>query len=145
SRYIAFFADRKLKKIEATGGPVQTLCAAAVISSGTWSHDGTILLGVDEAPGQEGIYRVSAVGGPATRLPLQDPLGKELRWAFWHIFFLTAATSFLLAPVSSLPRRSPEVLFTLPQSSLPKAPLSCRSTLVSSMLRRVTCCTFGKE
>src|SRR6185369_17452326 len=46
SRYIAFTADGKLKKIEATGGAVQVLCDLAVggvVAEGTWGSDGTIL------------------------------------------------------------------------------------------------------
>ena len=40
SRYIGFFADGNLKKIEATGGPAVTLCAVAENMGGTWNRDG---------------------------------------------------------------------------------------------------------
>src|SRR6266536_1931073 len=42
SRFIGFFAGGKLKKIDASGGPPQTLCDAAA-SGGTWNRDGVIL------------------------------------------------------------------------------------------------------
>jgi len=73
SRYLAFFAEGKLKKIEAAGGSLQTVCnmpteAEAV---GTWGHDGTILFTIGVVTGRissQGIYRVSAGGGVPTLL-----------------------------------------------------------------------------
>ncbi len=103
SRYIAFFAEGNLKKVEASGGPVQTLCDTPTISSGTWGQDGTILFGAGEAPGQEGIYRVSASGGTPARLPLQDQLGKEIREPFWP-YFLPDGRHFLFTGSSSQDR-----------------------------------------
>jgi len=68
SRAIAFFADGRLKRIDATGGPVQSICDAGLARGGTWNRDGVILF----APGTNvPISRVSAAGGqpvPATRL-----------------------------------------------------------------------------
>jgi eukaryotic-like serine/threonine-protein kinase len=70
-RYVAFLAGGKLKKVDVTGGPAQSLCDVdGPWISGTWNREGTILIGVAETPGREGLYRVSAAGGPATRLPL---------------------------------------------------------------------------
>src|SRR5262249_4738329 len=43
SRFIAFFAEGKLKKIEISGGPVQTLCDAPSGQGGTWNRDGIIV------------------------------------------------------------------------------------------------------
>jgi len=45
SRFIAFFADAKLKKIDRSGGPVQTLCEALAAVGGTWNRNGDILIG----------------------------------------------------------------------------------------------------
>ena len=42
-RSIGFFSDGKLKKTDASGGPVESLCEAASARGGTWSTDGTIL------------------------------------------------------------------------------------------------------
>ncbi len=42
SRFIGFFADGRLKKIEVTGGPVQTLCEVEVPLGGAWSRAGVI-------------------------------------------------------------------------------------------------------
>ena len=68
SRWIGYFADGKLKKIDASGGPPQTLCDAPLSRGGSWSSGGVILF----APVVDGpIYRVSTSGGaptPVTRL-----------------------------------------------------------------------------
>ena len=64
SRSIAFFADAKLKKVDRTGGPVQTLCDALAVLGGTWGRNGDILLGALTR-----IQRVSAGGGEVSDLP----------------------------------------------------------------------------
>ena len=64
SRFVAFFADSKLKKIERTGGPVQTLCDALGTVGGTWNGKGDILIGALDQ-----VLRVSDTGGPVTRIP----------------------------------------------------------------------------
>jgi Tol biopolymer transport system component len=73
SRFIAFFADDRLKKIDRSGGPVQTLCDAHAVVGGTWSGKGDILLG-----GLFRVQRVSDTGGPVTDLP-----GDQ---ALWPVF-----------------------------------------------------------
>jgi serine/threonine protein kinase len=68
SRVIGFFADGKLKKVEASGGPVETLCEAPNGRGGTWSRNGVILFSPDI---QVPLFRVPASGGtavPVTRL-----------------------------------------------------------------------------
>jgi WD40-like Beta Propeller Repeat len=45
SRFIGFFADGRLKKIEVTGGPVLTLCEAPAPYGGAWSRAGVVLFG----------------------------------------------------------------------------------------------------
>jgi eukaryotic-like serine/threonine-protein kinase len=60
SRYIGFFAQGKLKKIAAAGGPAQSLCDAPLGRGGSWALDGTILF----APAPDsGLQRVSSAGG----------------------------------------------------------------------------------
>jgi Tol biopolymer transport system component len=60
SRYIGFFAEGKLKKIQFTGGLAQTICDSASALGGAWNQDGTILF----TPSMGGeMYRVSAGGG----------------------------------------------------------------------------------
>jgi serine/threonine protein kinase/Tol biopolymer transport system component len=82
SRFIGFFADGKLKKIEVTGGTVQTLCGSIVPRGGTWNADGTILF--SPSP-NDPIYRVSAAGGTPTVVTKLDPSRQESshRWPYF--------------------------------------------------------------
>jgi serine/threonine protein kinase/Tol biopolymer transport system component len=60
---LGFFAEGKLKRIAATGGPAQILADAVEGRGGTWSPDGVVLF----APNQGGIlYRIPAAGGSAS-------------------------------------------------------------------------------
>jgi eukaryotic-like serine/threonine-protein kinase len=61
SRYIAFYTDGKLKKIDPAGGPALTLCDAKNAGAGSWNQNGTILFDPDF--GTLGLFRVSATGG----------------------------------------------------------------------------------
>jgi Tol biopolymer transport system component len=65
---IAFFADGKLKRIPAAGGPVQTVCDAPAARGGSWGAGGLIVF----APNIVGpLLKVAAAGGtpsPATSL-----------------------------------------------------------------------------
>jgi Tol biopolymer transport system component len=74
SRQLGFFSNNKLKKIDASGGPPQTLCDAPGTIGGTWNQDGVILLGSDTRP----ISRVSAAGGTPTPVLKLDESRKEL-------------------------------------------------------------------
>jgi Tol biopolymer transport system component/DNA-binding winged helix-turn-helix (wHTH) protein len=62
-KFIAFFADGKLKKIAAAGGPVQVLCDAPIGRGGTWNRDGVVVFARDSGVA---LYRVSAAGGAVT-------------------------------------------------------------------------------
>ncbi|MBK6751037.1 MAG: protein kinase [Acidobacteria bacterium] len=68
-RYIAFYADNKLKKYDIGSGVVQTLCPAESGNSGaSWSTNGVIVFGDGDG---KGLMRVNASGGspkPATEL-----------------------------------------------------------------------------
>jgi serine/threonine protein kinase len=60
SRFIGFFtADGKLKKIDISGGPSQTLCEAANFGGGTWNRDGIILFSTSTG----GMFKVLESGG----------------------------------------------------------------------------------
>ena len=69
-RFIAFFAEGKLKKLDVSGGPLQTLSDAPSGRGGTWNKDGVIVFAPLAVPG-EGLYRVSASGGTPT--PISHP------------------------------------------------------------------------
>ena len=74
SRFLGFFQNGKLKKIEATGGPAQTLCDAPQGRGGTWSNDGVIVFSPSFA---SGLQRVSQAGGTPTELTSLDTARKE--------------------------------------------------------------------
>jgi serine/threonine protein kinase/Tol biopolymer transport system component len=74
SRFIGFFADDKLKKIEATGGPAQTLCDAPLPLSGAWSRNGVILFGQSGI----GLSRISDKGGEVTAVTTLDRSRQEI-------------------------------------------------------------------
>jgi serine/threonine protein kinase len=57
---IGFFADGKLKTVEASGGHVLTLCDAPNDAGGSWNQQGVILFSPDFT---SGIYQIPALGG----------------------------------------------------------------------------------
>src|SRR5262249_27067072 len=63
SRFIGFFADAKLKKTEASGGAVISLCDAPNGRGGTWNKAGVILFAPNAT---SGLYQVSEDGGTPT-------------------------------------------------------------------------------
>jgi len=70
-KYLAFFADAKLKKIPVGGGPAQILCDAPDGRGGAWNEQGTIIF----APRIAGpLQSVSDGGGTPTDL---TPAGKD--------------------------------------------------------------------
>jgi len=79
SRFIAFFADGRLKKIEFTGGPVQTLYEVlGTPSGGAWSRAGTILF--QQSRGM--LWRISATGGEVTQVTTLDSPRQEISHRF---------------------------------------------------------------
>jgi len=69
SRFVAFFTEGKLKKIDASGGPLQVLCDAPDGRGGTWNREGTILFSpIFNGP----IYQVHAGGGTPTQVTHLD-------------------------------------------------------------------------
>jgi serine/threonine protein kinase/Tol biopolymer transport system component len=88
NRWIGFFADGALKKININGGPVQTLCAAPLDNgTGTWSRGGIILFG-GERSGDEamaGLHKVSESGGKVAQVAKPDKSIGET-WYTWPHF-----------------------------------------------------------
>ena len=74
-RSLGFFADGKLKRIDAAGGPAQTLADAPNGRGGTWNREGVIVF----SPKADGpLFRVSAAGGPATAVTALETSRQEL-------------------------------------------------------------------
>jgi Tol biopolymer transport system component/tRNA A-37 threonylcarbamoyl transferase component Bud32 len=80
-RSVGFFSEGKLKKTDASGGPVQTLCEAAYARGGAWSTDGTILFASTFGP----LYRVSESGGTPSAVTKLDESRHESshRWPYF--------------------------------------------------------------
>jgi WD40 repeat protein len=69
SRYLAFAVREKLKKIDVSGGPSQSICdLVGTYRGGDWSSEGVIVFGT----ARSGLMRVSEAGGTAAPLTALD-------------------------------------------------------------------------
>jgi len=83
SRFIGFFSQGKLKKVEVAGGPAQTICDAPQGRGGTWNQNGVIVF---TPAGTEPLYRVAAAGGKPARVTELDPSHNERSHRFpWFL------------------------------------------------------------
>jgi serine/threonine protein kinase len=110
SQYIGFFADGKLKKVAASGGPASVICTlppapgrivigGAVVGPnyvGTWNAEGVILISVPAA--DMPLFRVPASGGQPSRLTALDASRNERQHRFpyflpdgQHYLYMAAA------------------------------------------------------
>src|SRR5688500_4845832 len=92
SRFVGFFANSKLKRIDVSSGSVQTVCDAPSNVSGAWSRDGTIIFSRGVA---SGLYRVTAAGGTPIQVTQVDPSRNEIEhtWPYFlpdgrHLLYL---------------------------------------------------------
>jgi serine/threonine protein kinase len=93
SRFLGFFADGKLKKIDAAGGPEFALCDAPLARGGTWSRNGVIVF----APDRSGaLQQVSGSGGASSAVTQlgEARSGTTHRWAYFlpdgeHFLYLS--------------------------------------------------------
>jgi len=96
-RWIGFFADGKLNKIEADGGPIIPICDAGDGRGGTWNEAGTIVF---QREWNEGLMTVPAGGGtpqPLTTLD-KDRFHIAHRWPHFlpdgrHFLFYVVSTT----------------------------------------------------
>jgi len=102
SQHLGFFADRKLKKVSASGaGPPQVICDAPYNRGGAWNRDNVILFAPN--PGSV-LHRVSAFGGQPTPL---TKLNTKLREdAHYWPQFLPDGRRFLFFARSTPPESS---------------------------------------
>jgi serine/threonine protein kinase len=78
SRFIGFFADDKLKKIDISGGPPIPVCDSAGGTAGAWSSDGVIVFAqtTPSGPGSSTasvLQRVPTAGGVPTQATTLQP------------------------------------------------------------------------
>ncbi len=125
SRFIAFNAGGKLKKIDISGGPPLTLCdMSAGFGSGSWNRDGVIIFGTPK-----GLMRVSAAGGTATPVTKTSPAEQG------HVLgaFLPDGRHFLYVRVSQSPESTGRYVGSLdvkPEEQNSKLLLASNSGLV---------------
>jgi serine/threonine-protein kinase len=79
-KWIAFFADEKLKKIPVQGGAPITLCDAPSPKGGSWGDDGDIVAAFSN--GTTGLVRVPSGGGAPTALTQLDKDKSEIAHAW---------------------------------------------------------------
>jgi serine/threonine protein kinase len=98
-RWIGFFAEGKLKKIPAGGGPVQVLASSGIARGASWGVDGTIVF----AKGNTGLFRVASTGGTVSEVTRLDSSLQEgsHRWPS----FLPDGRHFLYEIRSGLPEQ----------------------------------------
>ena len=89
-RFIGFFAEGKLKKIEASGGPPQTVCDAPNGRGGAWNRDGVIVFAPNPT---SALHRVAAEGGESTPITTLDEARQEN--SHRHPYFLPDGRRFL--------------------------------------------------
>jgi Tol biopolymer transport system component len=105
SRYLGFFADGKLKKVAANGGPPQTLCEAPSGRGGSWSRGKSSAELIVFAPNATGgLFVVSAAGGePAAATTLDSVLQQN---SHRQPEFLPDGRHFLFVATSSQPEKA---------------------------------------
>ena len=101
SRSVGFYAGGKLKKIDVSGGPAQTLCDARLTAGGAWSRDGVIVFGRNAA---EGLYRIPITGGSPAPVTVLDKSRNET-FHSWP-YFLPDGRHFLYVARSAQREKS---------------------------------------
>lgn len=89
-RFLGFFAEGKLKKIDLEGGPAISIADAPAGRGGSWSRDGTILFAPEMTAA---LLRVPASGGATAPATFLDERQQDLSHRF--PFFLPDGKRFL--------------------------------------------------
>ena len=90
SRSIAFFSGGKLRRVNAAGGAMQTICEAELGCGGAWASDDTILFAPTPT---SALYKVSASGGQPVAVTKLNAARKET--SHRYPFFLPDGRHFL--------------------------------------------------
>jgi serine/threonine protein kinase/Tol biopolymer transport system component len=99
SRFVGFFAQGKLQKIRAEGGPPQPLCSVFEARGGSWSRAGVIVFSPND---RDPLYRVSDGGGAAAPVTSLDASRQESSHQWPH--FLPDGRRFLYLVWSAQPQ-----------------------------------------
>lgn len=94
SRYIAFSASPKLKKVDISGGPAITLCSLSEeVPGGSWNANDVIIFGT--ASLSSGIMQVSASAAGGSALPVTMPVPERQETSHVLPAFLPDGRHFL--------------------------------------------------
>src|SRR4029453_14563545 len=100
-RFLAYFSQGKVKKIDVTGGPAQTICDGEG-SSGTWNRDNVIIFDPGGAGGV--LKRVQAAGGKGEPLTALNVSRQEQSHLYPH--FLPDGDHFLFLSRTAVPENN---------------------------------------
>jgi Tol biopolymer transport system component len=101
SKYIAFFIGNQLKKVPATGGPIQLIAEGESGADGDWGSSGVILF---DGRAIDPIHRVNAGGGKPELLPSKPDTAQGEAGHAWP-FFLPDGKHFLFLATSNNPSK----------------------------------------
>lgn len=99
-RFVAYFANGRLQKVAADGGPPQTICDARGPLGGTWNSDGLIVFGIANQP----LQLVSSSGGKPKQWIQLDAVRGETHQGWPH--FLPDGAHFFYASFGKELRQS---------------------------------------
>jgi len=135
-RYIGFFADKKLKRIEAAGGGAPLSLYDIDGVGGTWAPSGDILVSAPSGP----IQRLPAAGGQATPVTTLDASHGERRTAT-RSCFPTAGTSCIWPSSCRGTRGIPQTASGSPRSmAAPPSRYSLRTSTPSTPTATCSSC-----
>jgi len=127
SRFVGFVAQGKLKKMDVTGGPAQTIAEGLGIGGSTWNRDGVIVASRSLV---DVLYRVPAAGGtPAALTELDRARGET---GHMHPHFLPDGRHFLYLAISSQPENTAIYAASLDTPKAPKRILNVASQAMYS-------------
>src|SRR6185436_12600068 len=101
SRFIGFYAGGKLKRIDVSGGPAQTLCDTRTTTGGTWNRDGVIVFTRNAG---EGLYSIAGTRGTPAPVTVLDKSRNET-FHSWP-YFLPDGRHFLYVARSAQREKS---------------------------------------
>jgi eukaryotic-like serine/threonine-protein kinase len=109
-RFVGFFADQKLKKMDVATGATSVIADVVSARGGAWNRDGVIVFAPEN---RTSLYRVSATGGEATKVTELDSRHNESshRWPSFlpdgrHILFACQGSEIYVC-LASLDRTEP--------------------------------------
>ncbi len=125
SRNVVFDSGSKLKRMEAAGGPAQTLCAISITSTllgGFWTREGNIVFGLSASVPQHKVAASGGTASPVSAGPLlayPSPLPDGKHFVYWNgdgIFIASLEESSKEAPRRVLADSSPVEYVPAPNS-----------------------------